>query len=199
MILDATRPPPAVSDRRRVRSDIPAEAIALLLEATAERSSLRGIALSNAEGVALAGSGDIDADELAMLGTQRAISGSFSAIGLGMLERGEALFTASIDVEGTPFILSAIGKSEPDALHVFAAVERILSLPDRRADRGAVASPRQDRIVDPVEEQSLLHNTKIFRKGAKEQRIKVGFWQISFLFDPLILCLFALTSCSLFW
>jgi len=127
MILDATKPPPAASDRRRVRSDIPAEAIALLLQATAERSTLRGIALSNAEGVALAGSGDIDADELAMLGTQRAISGSFSAIGLGMLERGEALFTAAIEVEGSPFILSAIGKSEPDAAHVFAAVERILS------------------------------------------------------------------------
>jgi hypothetical protein len=127
MILDATKPPPAVSDRRRVRSDIPSEAISLLLEATAERSSLRGIALSNAEGIALAGSGDIDADELAMLGTQRAISGAFDGVGLGLLEKGEALYTATIDVEGSPFILSAIGKSEPDARHVFAAVERILS------------------------------------------------------------------------
>jgi hypothetical protein len=130
MLLDATRPPPAVAsdsgDRRRVRSEIPTEAMALLLSATAERSSLRGIALSDADGFALAGSGDIDADELAMIGAHRALSGSFGNVGLSILRKGEALFTATLNRDGTPFILSAVGHHEPDALHVFAAVQRIL-------------------------------------------------------------------------
>jgi hypothetical protein len=129
MLLDATRTPiptASTAERRRVRSEVPTEAMASLLSATAERSSLRGIALSDADGFALAGSGDIDADELAMIGAHRALSGSFGNVGLSFLRKGEALFTATIDRNGTPFILSAVGQHEPDALHVFAAVQRIL-------------------------------------------------------------------------
>lgn len=126
MLLDATRPPPAAADRRRTRSEVPSEAIALLLEATRERSSVRGIALSDADGFALAGAGDIDADELAMIGAHRALSGSFGNVGLSLLRKGEALFTATFERRGMPYILSAVGENEPDALNVFAAFQRIL-------------------------------------------------------------------------
>ena len=176
MNLRATRPPPTVRDRREARSEIPVDAIALLLASTAERSSLRGIALSSVEGVALAGAGDIDADELARMGTERSLSGSLARVPAS-LRAGEALFTASIDVEGVPLVLSAIGKSEPDAQHVFAAVERIFGLAEGRAHyggptfRGPLSGSAKGALSGPRFSCQITKITDAVKTSASTQRL----------------------------
>jgi hypothetical protein len=101
-------------DRRRKRSEMVQEAASLYLEAVAERSRIKAMALASEDGLLVAGVGrGYDHEWLAALG----VTGAEEMARLGeVIEEvtgGEGLVSFDISVHGRKLTLSAVGAKRP--------------------------------------------------------------------------------------
>jgi len=114
------------NDRRRKRSDMVQEALSLYLEALAERSRIKAMALSNEDGLLVAGAGrGYDHEWLAALG----VTGDAQRERLGdviqQVTGGEGLVSCDVAVHGRRLRLSAVGDTRPPVEDASVALGRI--------------------------------------------------------------------------
>jgi hypothetical protein len=115
-------------DRRRKRSDMIQEAAGLYLEALAERSRCKAIALASEEGLLVAGTGHgYDHEWIAALG----VTGPAERARLGDVIQevtgGEELMSFDVAVHGRTLRLSAVGVMRPPVEDASIALGRIFA------------------------------------------------------------------------
>jgi hypothetical protein len=126
-------------DRRRNRSETPEEAVRLFLHSVMARRGLAALALTNDDGLLIAGTSapGTDLDDLAWVGAVGCVCavGGRRGPSLGSLvERltgGRQLAAAEMVLRGERLYLTAVGGPLPTGREVAAGIERILieSLP----------------------------------------------------------------------
>lgn len=123
-----------MQERRRQRSEIPAEAANLYLQALVDRHGLESMTLASDEGLVIAAfSRKRTAHELewiAALGTVCAVPGRRGAALGSLVERvtdGRMLASAEITLRGERLYVTAVGGPLPPMKGIAATVERILA------------------------------------------------------------------------
>jgi len=97
------------NERRRKRSEMVQEAVALYFEAVMERSRIKAMALANEDGLLVAGAGPgYDHEWLAALGV--AGQGEHHKDIIEEVTRGEGLISYDVQIHGRTLRLSAVGK-----------------------------------------------------------------------------------------
>jgi hypothetical protein len=123
------------TDQRKNRSDVPLEAARLYLEAVADRSDARALALANEDGLLVAGTrGSYDLDGLAAVGAACVSGQGESDVVSAMIEDvigGEDLYASGLTIQGNSFCLASVGARVRSVKDTTAALSRILSLASR--------------------------------------------------------------------
>lgn len=121
-------------ERRTHRSEVPAEAAHLYLQAIADRHHLEVMTLANEEGLLIAAAPgrlrEIDVEWIAALGSVCAVPGRRGPSLGSLVERvtgGKMLQSAELVLRGERLYVTAVGGPLPPMRAVAAAVERILS------------------------------------------------------------------------
>jgi hypothetical protein len=124
-------------DRRTQRSSTPEEATRLFLQALVARHGLQALALSNEDGLLMAGARasrspapDLDLDWIGAVGCVCAIRGRRGPSLGSLVERatgGHHLESKEIVVRGERLYLAAVGGRLPAGPEVAAGIERILA------------------------------------------------------------------------
>lgn len=116
-----------MSDRRIRRSEVPAEAARLYLDATADRHGYQALTLADADGLVV-----VDAPRSISSEAVAAIAPFVQGEAVrddGLLEmvtRGEALRVRTFEMEGQPMFLAAVGGQAQPPAEAEAAMRRIL-------------------------------------------------------------------------
>lgn len=116
------------NERRRKRSEMVQEAACLYLEAVAERSRIKAMALASEDGLLVAGAGDgYDHAWLAALGVTGA--GEKERLGdvIDEITRGEGFVSFEVAVHGKKLKLSAVGGKRPPMEDASIALGRIFA------------------------------------------------------------------------
>jgi hypothetical protein len=119
------------SERRKNRSEIPQEAMALYLASIAARNSLKALALANEDGLLVAGAGGgYNLEWLAALGPVCA-DGEPSNGALGTLVEdvtgGEDLYASAVKIGDQTLYLTSVGARLPRQKEAIATIRRILA------------------------------------------------------------------------
>lgn len=120
-------------ERRKHRSDIPHEAVSLLLEAAAARSGATAAALADQDGLLLGGAGGdggLDLERLAALGAERARWGADPAPVDALVEAfagAEDLYASGIRLGARVYTLTSLGARVRRQQEVAAGLTRILA------------------------------------------------------------------------
>lgn len=127
-----SRGPVVTSDRRGKRSDVPAEAAQLYLEAIAERNNIRAIALTDRDGFLVAGSGpDCDLMELGAAGAACAHGHSDSASAVfDTMADDDDFYASNLSIGEETFCIASLGARVRSLKETTAALSRILSPAD---------------------------------------------------------------------
>ena len=116
-------------ERRRQRSNIPHEAVSLLLGAAAARSGAQAAALADVDGLLLGGAGAADLDRLAAAGAEGARRGAQAAgedDALEALAGGEDVYISRIPLGERAYYLTSLGARVRRQQDVAAGLARIL-------------------------------------------------------------------------
>jgi hypothetical protein len=130
------------TDQRKNRSDVPLEAARLYLEAVAGRSDARALALSNEDGLLVAGTrGDYDLEGLAAVGAACVQGQAEIEVVETMIDSvagGADLYASGLTIEGSSFCLTSVGARVRSVKDTTAALSRILALAPARPETGPV-------------------------------------------------------------
>lgn len=139
MIRRKSRGPVVTSDRRGKRSDIPAEAARLYLEAVAERNNIRAVALSDRDGLLVAGSGDdCNLMELGALGAACAHGHGHEDAAAELFDtvaKDDDLYASHLSIGEETFCIASLGARVRSLKETTAALSRILSPAPQAARR----------------------------------------------------------------
>lgn len=115
-------------ERRRSRSNEPAEAARLYLERLADRRAHAALALADADGLLIAGTrGGLDVEALAAVAPLAAAEPGAAHGGLlDLVTRGRPLHVCGVDLDGTPCFLAAVGGEPPAPDETGPSLRRIL-------------------------------------------------------------------------
>jgi hypothetical protein len=123
-----------VNDRRRRRSEVPAEAAHLYFQALVERHRLEALTLANDDGLLVAAArregSTLDLDWIAALGSVCAMPGRRGAPLGALVERvteGRMLTSTEIELRGEKLYVTAVGGPLPPRAELEAATARILA------------------------------------------------------------------------
>lgn len=123
-------------DRRKSRSNVPGEALAMALAAAAVRNGANAALLADADGFLVAGAGEgFDLDWIAAFAPALDSLSARRWGALRELTQGKPLHVAPIRVDGARLFFATVGGSLGDLGHVEAAADRIL------ASKGPAAQP----------------------------------------------------------
>jgi hypothetical protein len=115
-------------DRRRKRSEMVQEAACLYLEAVAERSRIKAMALASEDGLLVAGAGNgYDHEWLAALGVTGAGQKEWLGEVIDEVTGGEGLVSFDVPVHGKNLRLSAVGVKRPPLEDASIALGRIFA------------------------------------------------------------------------
>ena len=114
-------------DRRQQRSPIPDEAASLYLQSVAQRTGMRALAVADAQGLLIAGSGEASVlEQLAAVGAAReADEGPWRELLMEISDDSE--YTGfPLDIDGMCFCVAALGGTELPCGEIKEALNRIL-------------------------------------------------------------------------
>lgn len=116
-------------ERRKSRSERPAEAARLYLEQLAARQAFAAVALADADGLLIAGTRDrVQAEAVAAIAPLAATDPDGARGGLlDLVTRGQPLRVWGFDLEGTPCFLAAVGGAVVRPAEAEATLRRILA------------------------------------------------------------------------
>jgi hypothetical protein len=119
------------TERRRNRSEVPEQALALYLAAVAARSSLKALTLANEDGFLVAGTGGgYNLEWLAALGPVCAASGPMNGAIETLVENvtgGEDLYASAVKIGNDTLYLTSVGARVPRQKEAAEALGRILA------------------------------------------------------------------------
>lgn len=126
-----SRGPVVTADRRAKRSEMPAEAARLYLEAVAERNNIRAMALTDRDGLLVAGSGQGDkVVELGALGAACAHGHGKGHAAVEMFDavaKGDDVYASHLSIGEETFCIASLGARVKSLKETTAALSRILS------------------------------------------------------------------------
>lgn len=120
-----------MTERRRLRSNTPAEAARLFLQTIASAQGHVAVALADSDGLLIADNApDLDTEAVAAVAPLAWGHHANAASGLlGLVTRGAPLRVWDIEMEGRTYFLAAIGGADRRPQHAAETLERILLRP----------------------------------------------------------------------
>ncbi|MCB9545565.1 MAG: hypothetical protein H6706_06830 [Myxococcales bacterium] len=118
-----------MNERRRERSEVPAEAARLYLQAAARRGGYRALGLADADGLLVVDNDPlVDMEAVAAIAPLANHHDAESGL-LRLVTRGEPLRVWPMELDGDAYYLAAVGGTEKAPADAPAALARILMRP----------------------------------------------------------------------
>lgn len=114
------------AERRRQRSENPSEALELYLRATAERRNARMLAVADADGLLVSGTGG-SLEALSSLAAVSPLGSLWEKEVLGDLGRADELRAEPFQIDDTTFYVASIGGANEPFADAPTAIARILT------------------------------------------------------------------------